>query len=237
MPQIDPVWQLLIPAVIGIGGIYLTYRLGWKVKAFSYDVLSSTPVFNVEEVKGKLQILFNGRQVEDPWLFILRLINTGNVPIESRDYEHPVTISFGEKAQILTAELTQTNPKRLTVQFNNDGTRVLIDPCLLNHGDWFTLRMLVARPSMEEMRIDGRIVGVKEIRKAPEIPRRYVALVISSFILIGVGGIASFVVYFAPLSVYTIYAIATAGAGYLLAGISGLKVLLILRGREKLRQA
>lgn len=179
----DPVWEF-------VGGVVITIVIGviawWtqrRRKALSFDIISRTPLLSAEdEVKGKLQVLFYGEPVQDVHLATVMIINSGNVPIISADYERPVNLSFGEEAQILTAEVTETNPDSLQVSVDIEATRIVLRPVLLNGGDSITLKLLINR--LGGISVDGRIVGVKDIRElGPEAGARIVSF--SSFLSVG----------------------------------------------------
>jgi len=163
----DQVWEFVGGVFLGLVAIIVTIIL-WRTqrrrKALSYEIISRTPLLSVEdEVKGKVQILFDGNPVQDIHLVVLKIINSGNVPIVSTDYERPVSLSFGENPRILTAEVSETDPDNLEISVDIQATKVMLDPVLLNGGDSITLKFLVSQ--LDEINIDGRIIGVKDIRK------------------------------------------------------------------------
>ncbi|MFZ3064412.1 MAG: hypothetical protein WA277_03895 [Nitrospirota bacterium] len=135
----DQTWQFIIPTAIAVLAIVvsiLIYLKQRQSKLLSYEILTHTPLLSLEEkIKGKLQILFDGKPVEDVNLIEVRIINSGNIPILSTDYEYPVNLGFGEKTKILTAEVFQTNPKSLKATVNIEGAKVILRPVLLNSGD------------------------------------------------------------------------------------------------------
>lgn len=166
----DPMWQF-VAVILGILAIlisYILYRKQGQKKALEYEIISSTPLLSMEEeVKGKLQILFDEEPVKQVHLIQVMIFNSGNVPILSTDFKRPVGVSFGKEAQILTAEVAEVNPDSLDVSTEIKGDEVVLVPTLLNQGDSVKLKMLVSRFG-GQIAVDGRIVGVKDIRKIPE---------------------------------------------------------------------
>jgi len=169
MPKIlrDPIWQF-VGAAFGFAAIILSiilYRTQRRRKALSFDIITfPTPLLSVDnEVKGKVQVLFDGKPVQDVYLVTLKFINSGDVPIVSADYVRPISLSFGESAQILTAEVVETDPVNLEASVKIEATRAVLEPVLLNGGDSITLKFLVSGFDMIEF--DGRIVGVKDVHK------------------------------------------------------------------------
>lgn len=158
-----------------------------RKKALSYEILSQTPLLSVkEEVKGKVEILFDKKPVQQVHLVEIRLVNSGNVPIKAEEFERPINLSFGEEAQIFTAEVAETTPKSLRAKVVIEKKIVVLQPTLLNEGDSIKLKMLVAK--FAKVNLDGRIVGVKEISEFIEKKTRYMALTIMGLIL-NLGGL------------------------------------------------
>ena len=221
--EIIPQWLVLLVTAIPIltiasivvptiATIYVAKR---RRKVLCYEMLSRTPVLSIEEeIKGKLKILHNGREVTDVHLIELKLSNTGNVDIKREDYEkrYPVTINFGDQAVVLTAEPFNPKPVDLKVPTTLKQSSVVLTPTLLNAGESITFRMLISHPSVKPV-ISGRVVGVKGIGESTQGRRWSLALIavgflLLSFLLISVlprwspGSLAGFVrvvVYFAGI--------------------------------------
>lgn len=163
----DPLWQFIgvILAIIAIAITVILYWIQRQKKALSWQVVSNTPLLSIDkEIKGNLEVLYDGKRVQDVQLIIAKIINTGNVPIKSTDYECPINFDFGENARILTAEVTETSPDSLKASANVEGKKVILPPTLMNNRDWITLKFLVNQYD-GPISVDGRIVGVKEIKK------------------------------------------------------------------------
>ena len=85
----DQIWQF-VGAAFGFVAIIISIIL-WRTqrrrKALSYDIISRAPLLSVDdEIKGKLKIYFDGKPVQDIHLVLVKIINSGNVPIVSTDY-------------------------------------------------------------------------------------------------------------------------------------------------------
>jgi len=183
----DPVWQF-IGAVVGIAAIVVAlvlYSLQRRRKALSYEIVSCEPLISKPgELEGNLQIVFGGQLVRKVWLLIIKITNSGNQPIESTNYERPLTVSVDTPARILTAQITETNPPNLVPQLLPDGSggwhselppalaldtdlRIIqLRRTLLNAGDSFAVKMLVSEFSPGRFHLDGRIVGISDIKEA-----------------------------------------------------------------------
>jgi hypothetical protein len=176
----DPVWQF-IGAVLAVLAIIVTlalYFMQRRRKILTYEILSRTPLLSVaEELEGKLQILFEGEPVQKVHLLVLKLANTGNVPVTTADYEKEVKFKFGDKTRILTAEVSEMNPSNLMATVSIDNESVVLKPVLLNSGDAVTIKALLSQFN-GIVNVDGRVVGVKAIEKKREGFASSIALLI-----------------------------------------------------------
>jgi len=139
-----------------------------------------------EGIRGNIQVLFDGKPVQDAQLIIVEIVNSGNVAIKSIDYERPINLDFGENSHILAAEVTETTPANLDVSINIEGTKILLNPTLMNGKDAITIKTIGGQFN-DQITVEGRIVGVKEVQKST---KRNKIQVINSFI-VWVGGVAS----------------------------------------------
>src|SRR5438309_2109807 len=111
----DPAWLTVIVSIIAIFSGIIIYLKQKNVKGLVYEVISNTSVFSIEEeaVKGKIQVLYNGKPIDYALLTILKIWNYGNAPIEPSDYILPITFDFGNGAEVLDAEVLDTEPNDL----------------------------------------------------------------------------------------------------------------------------
>lgn len=165
----DPLWQFagVIIAIVTVAVLIFLSIHERNRKSIEYNMISSTPVLSISEgVEGKLKILFDEREVNQVQLIVIGVTNTGNVPITEDDYSHPIAISFG-KGKLLTVELMEKDPDDLDVLPVNQNDMVVINKVLLNQGDSFTLRALVAQFE-DVVEVKGRIAGVQKIEQHVE---------------------------------------------------------------------
>ena len=93
----DPLWQFVgaIFGLVAIGIAILIFWLQRTRKSLGYEVISNTSLLTIkEELEGKLQILYEKESVNNVQLIVIKLINTGNLPIASNDYELPLRLIF-----------------------------------------------------------------------------------------------------------------------------------------------
>lgn len=166
----DPIWQF-IAVILAIVVILIMIFYNRQKKAISWQIISNTPLLRIdEEIRRNLEVLFNGEPVKDIQLIIAKIINTGNVPIKSIDYEGPINLNFGKDSQILTAEIIETSPHNLIASANIEGNAVIIPPTLMNGKDWITLKILVSQFD-ETITVDSRIFGVNEVKEYTDLSK------------------------------------------------------------------
>jgi len=174
------VWMLenlrdpAIQAVLVIAGIIVAILIYWKQrkhKSLGYEVLSCIPLSSVDPrtlwsyQQAGLQFTFKGKNIPQGHFISIKFTNTGNVPIKRDDYDAPISLGFGEKAKVLAWRWVEKKPETIdlgTLKFDETG-KTTIDPTLLNSKDSFVIEMLVSGFD-SQVRIGGRIVGVKEIK-------------------------------------------------------------------------
>jgi len=161
----DPIWQFLsvVVAVVALLLTYLLFRMQQNQKKISYEVISSRAAISVgDEVKGRIQILLDGTPVNDVYLVILKICNTGNIPILSTEYDQPITFNFGKGSKVLDVEIFDSMPSDIRVSVKIDIEKIVLEPLLLNSKDSFKLKVMLTN-FRDEINASARIVGVKQI--------------------------------------------------------------------------
>ncbi len=160
------VWALIIASpivgyVLSISSIIVAVIIGVFAKRtrkeISYELLSMSPVLNFEEeIKGNLQITYNSQPVTKVHLTEVSMGNTGNTAIKPADYISPLTIGFGTKSRVLTADKLEASPTDLKIEVTIAEGKIVLTPCLLNKHESEIFKILVTDPDAIE--ITGRIV-------------------------------------------------------------------------------
>jgi len=222
----DPIWQF-IGAILALAAIFISiglYLRQRRRKAMSYEIVSQTPLLSMEEeVKGKLKILFEDEPVQKVHLIVAKIINAGNLPILPTDYQRPLSFGFDNEARVLTAEVIETNPDSLEASIGIEGKKVAFEPTLLNEKDSITLKMLVSQFD-GKVTVDGRIIGVKDIRKFTEWPVYFFLASVIGFglALISLIGIGLSAIGFIPAEIAQVLLFPCFVLGSLLYVIGGL---------------
>lgn len=167
----DPVWQfvgaiLALLAILISIWIYLAQR---KTKVLGYKIVSEASVLSAnDEISGKLQILFQDNPVKNVFLVVVNISNAGNIPISSKDYERDICFIFSRDVKILTVEIAESQPENLGAEISIAENNVItLKPLLLNSGDAITIKALISEYK-PYLKVDGRIIGVSNIKKLAE---------------------------------------------------------------------
>lgn len=168
----DSIWQF-IGSTIGVLGVITTiwiYLLQKNRKGFSYLILTSHELLTAsEEIRGRIKVSFDKKPVQSVHLLVVKFTNNGNVPILLADFYQPIKIHFGEKTKILSADVIEHFPETFDPVINIEGNCLSIAPTLINSRDSFSIKFLLAQYIRGEMKISGRIAGIKAVTEDTSI--------------------------------------------------------------------
>lgn len=94
-------------------------------------------------------------------------------------------VDFGPEARLLSIDVFEKSPPNLHGAFSRQGGKIIFTPVLLNGGDFFAVKLLVAHFKGPPT-VDGRIVDVKAIRRLKQ-PSMHVWLAGIGFLLAVIG--------------------------------------------------
>jgi hypothetical protein len=169
--------RLLAPIATSIG-ICVTvtlWVLNQRRKSLSFEILKREALVSVKgAARNSLEVRFDGEPVEDAYLLVVKVLNSGHLPIMPGDYQGRVSIDVSQVSEILSASITESLPADLeerlpTSPQGPNGViqevqkhRLLLRPLLMNGGDWIAVQLLVRRLS-GNVTVRGHINGIKEI--------------------------------------------------------------------------
>lgn len=158
----DPLWQF-ISIVVAISIPIAFYFLQRNYKELSYEIVSATPLISKsKEIEGNLKIIYKDKTVDNIYLIIIKLINSGNVPINRNDYESPIVFSFNPNIGIIQADVIKNEPDSIKSIISIDSNKLLIEPLLLNESDSITFKVILSVFD-GYIKADARIYGIKDI--------------------------------------------------------------------------
>jgi hypothetical protein len=157
-----------------------------RSKRLAFEVLSRTQLVGTSGDIPELDVSFRGERVTNVEVIDLRILNTGNLAVSSSDYERPIRVSFGAESSVLTAEVVRVHPTSLRMACQPDGDGFVLEPVMLNGGDWVRVRTLVSRAG--KVSADSRILGVSQITPRREgSTQRFRLLLGFGFAVLGFG--------------------------------------------------
>jgi hypothetical protein len=169
--------KLLAPTMtfMGICVSIILWNLNQKRKALSFAILWNRPLLNLKGVaREQMDIFFKGKQVAEADLIVVRVFNSGHLPIHTGDYQTALTLELEPGASILDANVIETLPanleERLKIKSDEspliesiEESKILLRPILLNEGDSFTLQMLVLN-AYGKVKVTGHVLGVNNVK-------------------------------------------------------------------------
>lgn len=166
-------WQL-ISVVLAIVAIFATYNVFFLQRTEKgLEIIVSQPVSLVDvnpEAETDIQVLYKDNPVSSLYLFQIQAKNSGNEPIIESDFTRDVTFSFSDKYEIADVSITASEPPNIGALVEKTSeTEAKLFPALLNPEDIVSIRFILlgndnVDASENILSVDGRIVGIKEIK-------------------------------------------------------------------------
>lgn len=157
---------VLFPSVI-LGGIiaYWIYLKQKNIKELAYEKVSLNNIVKIDsKFRNSIEVKFNGEKVEKLWLLIIKIINSGNTPIEKKDFDAPISIELKSGNQILDVEIINKYPGNLQLLATHTSQKIELSPILLNAGDNYSIRVMISGAEPKYI-LHARISGVKDLKE------------------------------------------------------------------------
>jgi hypothetical protein len=162
------------------------YRLQRDRKNLDWDLISATKLLRDDASPIRdLELRYKGDIIANPYLLQLKFINTGNKPVTSEDYEHPLRVHIDTDSRILSAEVVESSQADMDAKISTLDQEATLQPLLLNPGDWVSCQILLDRPP-KRWKVKGRIVGVREIRPYKASRREVSPLAKTALTILGI---------------------------------------------------
>jgi hypothetical protein len=172
-----------------------------KRKRLEWQYLSKSTLINQGLGREKITITYDERKIPQLTTVMGKLVNTGDLPIDSSDVKDQSFASLTFANPILAAEIKAVNPRgiKATTEIRAPNT-VVIDHGLLNPGDAVTVQVILEGEVGTNLPpVDYRIAGIKEAVTTFEPQRRPVGVVlikaapVTTFLLLFCGSVGTFV--------------------------------------------
>lgn len=163
----DSTTQFLLEFILGVltlGITIFSLIYYYKKKEFSKSVKEILLVESKKELAGVVDIVpwKLNETVDNVYLILIKLQNTGKVSIKGSDFEKPISINF-DKASILEFKIYEKFPDNLNPKLTLFENNIEIEPLLLNSKEWFIIKILVA-DYFNKLKFDARINGISIIK-------------------------------------------------------------------------
>ncbi len=199
----DGVWQFVgvLLSLVALATTYLIYRRQTTIKRLGFGVLSQTRLLTVRmDARHRIKILYDGHEVSEPTMLLVRIVNIGNVPILTEDFDRAFRVVVDEMAIILSAEVAHQQPSDLDASINILASQIELDPLLLNPRDSVDIKILLSQYS-KQVKPMARIRGVPVITDlASKADRGYVLRSYPAGVFVSIFGI-----FFLLSITYSIY--------------------------------
>lgn len=158
--------NVLVIALAFVPPIIIWFFLQREETNLTVTLTTDIPVVSVEEeLAQEIEILYRSTPISSLHVLEFLVQNTGNQPIEKRDFESPLT--FVLSGSILSKPLiTRVNPPSLRPKIDRvNQDSIVVSPLLLNENDLFGFRVYLAdRANLSTpVEVFARIANVKEI--------------------------------------------------------------------------
>lgn len=158
----DPLWQFILGTITIILTV-IFFFVQQQRKEISYEIAQQTSLFSInEQVSGEIQVLFNEKPVENLHLIVVRLHNTGNIPVVRTDFDQPITITFQDGSEIISAEVLSEESLDVMAEVTISQNEIAIEPALINGGESIKIKAIINN-YREGVIVSARIVGVNQI--------------------------------------------------------------------------
>jgi hypothetical protein len=161
----DP--KVIMAAIAVLNTLVLAIVFQWwrHRKILSYEIASFVPLFTIDrDIKHSVQVLLDGKPAENVHIAIVKITNTGRVPIEEQDFVKPIGISFGPDAEILVGEIAGTDPEDVPATLTAESQSVFLNPLMMNRGDSIIVQVLVSKPE-SVVTVAGRVKGIPRLKR------------------------------------------------------------------------
>lgn len=196
-------WQLL-STLLAIAAIFASYNVFFLQKPEKgLQIVLSQPISLVDikpEAESDIQVLYKNQPISSLYLYQLQIVNSGNQPILKDDFESSLSFTFPDGVYIADDPISKSEPPNigLTVHFVAESYAVAKD-ALLNPGDTVSVRFILVgnsdKISENMVKVDGRIVGVKEIKTVTSNKQEIPVIVIGFLSSLAAGIIMTVIQY------------------------------------------
>lgn len=162
-----PAWIAAGVTLAALVVAFLTYRSQRGIRRIEYAAITNRRLLP-GRVTQQLEVRHGGRELLEPSLAIVRMVNTGDEAIRAADYESDLRITFEGVREIASAIWTGSRPTEVRPAVEVDGSAVRVKPTLINPEDMLELQVLSAGKA-KKITVSGRVADLEVVQK-PGLP-------------------------------------------------------------------
>lgn len=161
-------WKFVLTLLLTAASVLIPVWL-WQAelssKSLKLDILSVVEIQpkGLGKLEG-LQMSIDGKPMENLYISVLELSNSGTKPILTSDFEGLLKIAINSPSAVVKAQIELTTPTSIDPKINVNESVIFVQPLLLNPGDVIRLSIISAN-SRPEFSVQGRIAGISRITK------------------------------------------------------------------------
>lgn len=118
----------------------------------------------------KLEIKYDDDKLISPYIIGIKFINSGDIPIERRDFDSQLKIVFNENSKVIGHKFIKVKPKELELVSKPSNRQLSINPTLLNPGDAFIVEVLLDG-EYANFNVSARISGIDGILEKQKVTK------------------------------------------------------------------
>jgi hypothetical protein len=220
----DPAWQFVgaLLALLTIAVTVWLFILQSPRRRLLVERIARVPFITIgaDRIPG-LRLTVDDRLVEEATVVLVRITNIGNAPLQSSDFEVPISLQFAPGSHVLDAQISEAQPEGLPIEVQRQDAVVTFSRGLLNPGDTFTCRVLVQDSKGTYLPM-ARVAGVRHLDTARPVSVVRSAVMLTAIVVLLVSVLLS------PKPMSTgLLSVRADEVPYLLANVVSLLVLMV----------
>lgn len=156
-------WTSVVLTLALLVVAYIAYQRRYKRTRLEYAVVSNARVVPAQ-LSSNLHVTYEGHQVPDASVAIIRLVNTGERAILAAEFSSSLRVRLVGATAVVAALASNTRPRDLNPALTLEGNSVAIAPLLVNPADMIQLQLLVSGLATA-VSVEARIADVPTVRQ------------------------------------------------------------------------
>lgn len=163
----ETVWASIAALIIGLAIGYYFYRLTVRPKKVDWLPISASSILQIRADQrpnfADLELTLGGQIISNPNLILLRIVNTGSLPVTQADFDPPITFDFAD-VPVIRASIHDQVKKSSKVNLEK-----VTDSCYslslssMNPGQWIDVQFITDTLETTYPIVMGEVIGRGEL--------------------------------------------------------------------------